>query len=229
MTAAIDIINLALKDIGIIGNGQTASADDISDCLTTLNQMLGQWQADKLYVFAQEDVSTPATGGQSYTIGPGATMDTALPVKIDGAFWRDNGIDYPLIVLNSFEDWERLSPKALAGVPRFAFFQRDNPVGLVYLYPQPSTGELHVITRVQLTRYATTADKLIVPPEYELALRYSLAELIAPTFGTQLRPDVAALAAKSRRMMKRNNVRIPTLGMPEAVVDRGRYDIYRGY
>lgn len=45
MTTAADIINQALKDIGVLGMGETATAEDATDGLDALNQMLGQWNA----------------------------------------------------------------------------------------------------------------------------------------------------------------------------------------
>lgn len=37
------IINLALKMAGILGVGQTATAEDANDAFTVLNMMLAQW------------------------------------------------------------------------------------------------------------------------------------------------------------------------------------------
>lgn len=40
---ASSIINLALKMAGVLGIGQTASAEDSNDALTLMNAMLAQW------------------------------------------------------------------------------------------------------------------------------------------------------------------------------------------
>jgi len=44
MTTAGDIINQALKDIGLIGPGETASGEDAADAFTALNQLIADWQ-----------------------------------------------------------------------------------------------------------------------------------------------------------------------------------------
>jgi hypothetical protein len=44
MTTVSDIINQALKDVGVIGPGESASGDDAADALDALNQLLAQWQ-----------------------------------------------------------------------------------------------------------------------------------------------------------------------------------------
>lgn len=230
MAAVIDILNLALRDVGVIGEGQTASAETTNDALTTLNQMIGQWNAQKIAVLAQKEVSFAATGAQTYTIGVGGAVNTALPVKVDAALWRDGEVDYHLEVIESFEDYQEIGIKELSGVPAAIHFQRTFPLGLLYVYPQPSTGSIYLTVSVPLSSYATVADTLTVPSEYELAFRFSLAELLAITFSTPLRPDVAMQAAKARRIMKRNNVRIPQLNMPSAVLPhRGSVDIREIY
>lgn len=43
MTTAGDIINQALKDVGVIGSGEAASGEDVVDALDALNQIIGQW------------------------------------------------------------------------------------------------------------------------------------------------------------------------------------------
>jgi len=44
MSTVGDIINQALKDVGVIGPGESASGDDVADALDVLNQMIAQWQ-----------------------------------------------------------------------------------------------------------------------------------------------------------------------------------------
>jgi len=59
---ASSIINLTLKMAGVLGIGQTASAEDANDALTLLNAMLAQWQRKRWLVYSLDDVSFPATG-----------------------------------------------------------------------------------------------------------------------------------------------------------------------
>lgn len=220
MAAVIDIINQALKDLGVIGDGQTANDEQITGAFVTLNQLLGQWQAESLQVYAQTVSSFTPTGAASYTVGAGGAVNIARPVRIDAAVFRSGGVDYPLEVMLSRADYERIGSKAESGLPCALFYEASYPLGTLYLYPQPTGGEVRLTVRTQLPAYLTAADNLAVPPEYELALRYSLAELLSAENQTPLRPDVAQLAKRARFILKRNNVRIPLLDMPAAVVDR---------
>lgn len=225
MATVIDIIKLALKDINVIGSSETPSADVASDCLATLNQMIGQWQVQKLYVYAQKVISVPMTGAQTYTIGSGGDINVPLPAQIDSAEWRLTGVDYPLDVLQSIQEFETIGVKVQQGNPWCIFFQRDVPLGTIYIWPQPAGGELRLVTRQQLTQYTALTTEMVVPDEYVLAIRYSLAELIAPMFGLAAPNNIIALGRNARRVMKRNNTEILPLFMPVEVNYDYRYNI----
>jgi hypothetical protein len=227
MTTVADILNLALKDAGVIGTGQTASAEDTSDAFSTLKQMIAQWQIDGLMVYATAQVSFNLTGAQSYAVGSGGTINTTRPKEIISAFWRDGSTDTPLDVLAATEDYQRIEGKTDAGTPECVFYSPSNPLGTLYVHPVGSSGAIHLTVLQPLTSYTSTADDLALPAEYELAARFCLAELLSSVFGTPLRPDVAAQAKKCRKLIKRNNLRIPALQMPAQLV-RHSFDIESG-
>lgn len=228
MTTVVGIINLALKDAGVLGVGETASADDLSDSFETLKQMVGQWQIDGLMIYAQSEVSFSPNGAQSYTIGSGGTINTTRPSEIIGAFWREGTTDHDLDVLTSFEDYQRIATKSDTGSPDLVCYDPDYALGTLYVWPKASTGTIHLTVRSPLPTYATTSESLAVPAEYELALRYSLAELLAPSFQLPLNPKIERLAMRARKIIKRNNLRIPSLSMPAAILAHGGGDIISG-
>ena len=209
-TTAADIIKLALKDIGVLGEAESASAYLVADGLTTLNQMLAEWQLTGVNVFAQQDLTHAVTGATSYTIGLATADITATPpARITAAFLRVDGIDYPIIILDTFEEYNSIIQKTLSGsYPEFLYYNQDDPKGVIYLYPQPTVGTLHLIADVDFPVYTSSADSLSIPTAYELAVRFSLGELLAFTMGAQLSKRYTAQAAKSRRMIQRSNFRM---------------------
>lgn len=89
MTTPLDIINLALKDAGVLGVGQTALAEDVNDALQRLNWMISQWAKQRWLVYHLIDLPLISTGAQSYSIGPGGDFETSTrPDKIESAFMR---------------------------------------------------------------------------------------------------------------------------------------------
>lgn len=227
-TSVYRILTLSLKDIGALGTGETPSNEDIADSFDTLKQLIGQWQADGLMVYARDTVSFSLTGAQSYTIGDGGDVDTTRPTQITEAFWRSNGIDYPLQILTSFEEYQRIDQKSLASMPEVICYDPDYALGTLFVWPAGTTGEIHLTVFGTLPSYAEVTDSLSVPPEYELAIRYSLDELLSAAFQLPLRPDLAGLAKRARKILKRNNARIQPLQQPCSVLPNHRSDINRG-
>lgn len=222
MTTVADILSLALKDAGIIAAGETASAEDTQDAFATLNQMLGLWQTDGLSVYAQQETSFNASGAATYAIGTGATVDTTRPVSIESAFYRDGSIDYPITVLNSFEQFQDITSKTQSGTPYVLFYRATAPSGTLHVWPQPASGTIHLTTLINLPEYTATANDLTLPRSYELAVRFNLAVMLSATMGSPLRREIGAMAVSAKKLLQRKNTRIPTLKMPNAVM-RDRY------
>ncbi|GAA0809497.1 hypothetical protein GCM10009078_51740 [Cupriavidus gilardii] len=225
--ATIDkLINLALKDVGVIGEGQTPSAETAEDALMTLNQMIAQWQTEGIAVYAKQDISFQANGALSYTIGAGGNVNIPRPVAIEAAFWRNIDVDYPLRVMTAFEDYQRLGVKTLQGVPAIVYYRPDFPLGELFIWPQPDYGDIHVTVRKELPEYLTVGDEVSLPREYEGAIRSNLAVLLCAMHGSPLRPDIQAMAVNSKRAIKRNNSAIPMAKLPPGLLPNGRYNIY---
>lgn len=225
MATAADIIAQALKDIGVLGESETASAELAADALATLNQMLAMWQVDNLYIYAQTATTFAATGALSYTVGAGGNVGIARPASIDAAYYTSGGVDTPIAMLDTFEAYQDITTKTLAGSPSVAYYQPSFPLGVLYVYPQPATGSIKLLTKVKLPTYAAGADDLTIPPEFEMLVRYNLSEHLAISMTSQVRPDVAMMAMKTRKMAKRNNLRLNELDLPVP----SRYEIARGY
>lgn len=143
MTTAIDLITLALKDIGALGVGQTISPEDTEDALATLNMMLGQWQGERLSVYHLVDTAIQSTGAQAYTVGPGGDFNIPWAYTINAAYARlTNGspsaIDYPVTIIKAREEYSRIALKQLASFPNYAFYDSAWPLGNLFMYPVPN-------------------------------------------------------------------------------------------
>lgn len=229
MTTVNEIIIDALQDLNVYGPGDAISAHDQQYCLRSLNKMISQWNAKKMYVLGQYSLPVPCDGSQTYEIGPGATVDAPMPVKVDSAYYLLNGISYPMPVLTSYEDYVNITVKELSGtIPNTVYFNRHAESGTLYVWPQPSQGQIMLTVRAILDKYANMNDVITVPGEYALALQYSLEEQISRTFGKALTPDLMLLAKNARDTIKRNNLSIPRMGMPGELLTNGRFNIYSG-
>lgn len=233
MTTIIDdILRLALKDAGIISIGQTPAPEDINDAFATLKQMIASWQTEKLMIFTQQDVSFPVMPNkQIYTVGTGGDVDIPRPNRIDGMFWRmkpgdPTPVDYHIAMFSSFEDYENLTLKTLTGPGFYAYYRPSFPLGNLYVMPQPSEGDFHIVVRERLPEYATIFEDMALPPEYALALRFNLGALLAITFQTTLRPDLVDQARITKAKLKTINHETPVMQMPANLLGGLKYNIY---
>lgn len=231
MTTALDLIKLALKDLGAHGIGQTVGPEDAADALATLNQMLGQWQGERLSIYHEIDVAKQATGATSYTIGTGGDFNTPRPTDIKAAFVRLKSgatpVDYPVQIIRSREDYDRITVKNLQTMPDAVFYDSAYPLGNLYWYPVPTAQyELHVTVLDALPQFATPSDAINLPPEYLAAIRYNLACYLAPSYQIEPTNALGKLAMNAKRAIKRMNAQIPAMTMPSGLTGLGgRYNI----
>jgi hypothetical protein len=143
------------------------------------------------------------------------------PLAIQSSFVRINtnsngtpivngGLDYPVAVLN-LENYEMIGLKTLSGPwPKALYYQPSDPLGNIFVWPNPSQGEMHIFADTLFTRYATAYDSIVLPQGYELCLRWCLAERLLPMYG---KTDQATLgmihsfAAQAKATLKRTNMR----------------------
>lgn len=235
----VDLIRLALRDAGVNGVGQTPSDEENNDVFLHLNMMLAQWNKRRWLVYHLVDIFKTSTGATSYTIGTGADFDVTRPDRIEAAFSRylgstvSNQADIPVTVLQSREDYNRISLKAFVApsLPTYVFYDAAYPVGTLYWSPSPSSGycELHVSVKETLTQFPDLVTDINLPNEYLEALLWSLAIRARVMFGLPPDPSIAGLAKAALETIRTANAQIPILQMPVAVLPvRSRFNIYTG-
>jgi hypothetical protein len=297
MTAPIDIISRALKDIGALEAGETPTSDAATDALDMLNDLIDQWSNEDMMVFNVTEIIFPVIAGQTqYTIGPvastanfigasftgsitgdvltvtaiasgavaqgqtlsgsGITSGTKIvdfltgaggnvnevgtyklnisqtaasttitayyekPLGINSAFVRINtnsngmpiingGLDYPISVL-ALQDYEMIGLKTMSGPwPKALYFNAGADTGNLFVWPNPSQGEMHLFANTLFSRYGTLYDSISLPQGYSMCLRWCLAERLMPMYGKASQVQIAminGLAAQSKATIKRTNM-----------------------
>ncbi|PYE21335.1 hypothetical protein C7410_115178 [Paraburkholderia silvatlantica] len=232
-----DIITLALKTANVVGVGQTAAPEDMNDSFNLLNMLLAQLQRRRYFVYQLVTTSKQATGAQSYTVGPGGDFNIPRPAKIESAFFRllttgPQPVDYPLEILRSQEDYNRIGLKSLNAFPRYAFYDMGYPLGNLYVWPIPNnTYTIFITTMLQLQQFNTINDTIALPPEYAAALMWNLVPELYAFYGLPPNPDVVKKAEATLRIIEEANAAIPQLSMPAALRSPGVgwYNIYGDY
>jgi hypothetical protein len=83
MTAPIDIISSALKDIGALAAGETPTPEAAQDAFIMMTRMIDQWSNEQMMVFYKTEIIFTLTSGQTqYTIGPGGQIGAVFTGSI---------------------------------------------------------------------------------------------------------------------------------------------------
>lgn len=223
------LITLVLKLVGVVAVGQTPSAEDVNDALTILNQMLALWNGNRWLVYGLEDVAFISTGAESYTIGIGENFDIGRPDRLEAAFMRQlqtggtYAVDYPIAIIPSREDYNRIAVKSLASFGQAVFYDAAYPVGNLYFWPLPQASlyELHVSVKVALQQFSGLTQTIALPPLYQEALMWNLAARLKPLYGMAPDQTITAMATAALETIRTSNAQIPTLRMPADVPGQG--------
>lgn len=152
----------------------------------------------------------------SNTFASGAITTAApRPLRINSAIVRvttsvAGSLDYPVAVV-AIEDYEMIGIKTLNGPwPRCVYYQPSEPVGVLNYWPNPNqVTEMHLFCDSVLNKFNSLSDTITLPQGYNLAMRFSLAELLMPEFGKSDQGQVAMImnqAAAGKAWVKRMNM-----------------------
>ena len=131
-------------------------------------------------------------------------------------------LDYPLAIL-SLEEYESLGIKQLNGPwAKMIYYQPSEVLGTIYVYPNPSQGELHLFTSTIFREYQNLTDTIQLPQGYNMALRWCLAERMMPMYGKASPVQIQminAYASQAKATIKRTNMRPPQVSRyPDALM-----------
>jgi hypothetical protein len=155
------------------------------------------------------------------------------PLVINSAFVRINtnsngvpivngGLDYPVAIL-ALEDYEMIGLKTLSGPwPKALYYQPTEILGNIFVWPNPSQGEMHLFADTIFRRYSSINDTIVLPQAYSMALRWCLAERLMPMYGKNNQVQIAMIqgyAAQAKATIKRTNMRpIQTSRYPDSLL-----------
>lgn len=188
------IIKSSLRALRVLQEGQTPSAQMVTDAAEVLNMLIKDIQSDGLALWTYQLIAIPMVANKnSYTIGP-TPADVVMPRPLrlfPGAFIRNTAttpnIDTSLTVI-SRSDFLQFSNKATQGIPNSIYY--DSKIEMAGNLTSPSIGHGTLFvnsspidsTRVvygnfqrQLFDMVNSNDELDFPSENFQMLRWNLA------------------------------------------------------
>lgn len=163
---------------------------------------------------------------------------TSRPDKLESAFLRQiqntgpNQVDYPLQILESREDYNRIRLKSLVSFPGAVFLDAAIPLSQVFAYPVPQGGslyELHLTVKENLpARFATLATLITLPFEYYEAIVANLAWRLRSRYQIPSFPGdpLPGMVKDSLVVLRGANTEIAELTIDPSLTRSGLYNIY---
>jgi hypothetical protein len=224
-----ELIKAAYRKIGVVAVGETPSDDEMQDALLMLKVIFRNWAAKvgPIYV-TTTDTHTLTSGTTSYTIGSGATINTARPSMIKAAYATENGLDYDLDIIDE-KTYLKIADKDIGyNYPSKLWYQPTYPNGTIYLWP-PGGGTLTIHSYKQLSEPSALTTSIQFPGEYDAAIIWNLAEQMSPEYGMEPTPYIMNMAQETLDDVINFNAAldIPQVSV-EILQDSRRYHVDEG-
>ena len=223
-----EVINGALRKLGVYASGESASANEAQDALTQINRMLSAWsvQSGNLYTYSA-DSYTLSTGTGGYSFGSGGDIDSPRPSRILECYVT-NGCDNILVDL-SRQAYVNIFDKSIQGEPTSFLYTLTYPLAAITLYPVPDAAyTLTITSHKPLIQYVTISDDFGLPLEYAEAMEYNLAMRLLPEYPGTSSSNTTLIyqaAATTLQDLKRYNM---SLNVPQPNTDITNSNI-KGY
>lgn len=230
--SALDIIKSALRLIGALDPDEEPEGAEAQDALEILNQLIDDWNSERLMVYGIEILEFDLTvSQQTYTLGVNGDFDIARPARIDaaGIVMLNNPaqpLEIPIEVLDSV-GWSEIPVKNITStVPLKMYNDESIPYMNLSFWPIPTAPiKVRLYCWIGNAKFTDLDMLIVVPPSYIKALRYCLAVDLAPEWGMPVPEAVAAQAILSRAKIKSFNTPAYTLTVgAEYGAGRGYWD-----
>jgi len=186
------IINSSYRKLSVIGEGQVANAQQLTDAAEALNGIMAEFQTLGMPLWKRAELSIPIVAGQSeYTIGTGKAINTPYPLKVTQADLAVPGNSTRLnIEIIARFNYNNL-PTSTSGTPIQVTYQPFVEYGVLSMWPTPDTslvaGTAVVITyTAPFFKFDSGTDTADIPQEWYNAVIYQLAHVLSDEFSLPL-------------------------------------------
>jgi hypothetical protein len=208
-----DLIEASARECGALFAGRTLATGEYANSIIALNALLGQLSIEGLTVFSIVRDALTLTGATAYTIGTGATFNTARPEKIRSAAVIVSGGSMPCQVVSPEKFSEIIDRTVTGAFADFLCCDYAFPTANIYLWPAPASGTLELFSVKPLAAVANLSDTISFPPGYETAIKYNLAVVLATELpGAKLTDATLKLAETTKAAVGAMNA--AALGAP---------------
>lgn len=174
------VITRALRVLALLGKGDTADGEDVTDGVVSLNLMLKSWQVTGPNLWRVTDGTvTLAASTATYTLSP-------RPLKVDACRYRNaSGVDMPMQQMTD-EEYEQLPLKTSTGIPTTFYVNRQRGATTLTVWPvlaSVTTETLRYSYQRVIEDVTNANETLDVPQEALDLVIYGLASRFLDDYG----------------------------------------------
>lgn len=230
---AQELITDCLIEIGVLGIGETAGADESAIALRYLNRLIPTDNIFKAHLYgAKLDTFTLTASQQTYTWG----------IDPEGVLSADIQLDWPTFIQNivlryqssptiermppmhsmTHEQWAELSINDDEGYPTRYYWDKAYPLGTLYLNPVPDSAyTIELWTMTQSDQVAALSDAFCYPPGYEDYFHYELSFRLCRPFRKSFSSEQMRLLGEARDRIAAFNMVNPDIELDPALAGGG--------
>ena len=214
------IIQLALRKLGVLELGDTPDAATTANASLALNLFIKQCATEGLKIWKVQELVIPMTANQYiYTLG-GSSSDTMYdsfnlntpitdkPLKVIQGWYRNTTVTPPVdtpLQLLSKQEYNILGSKQSTGVANSVFYDVKQNNGVLYVYLEPNSYvatnlEIHLVAQMPMNDLNRGQDVPDFPNEWMNTLVWNLADQLAIEYSVpgNHRQEIAARAKTYR-------------------------------
>lgn len=201
-TNALNIINSALRVLGVLRSGDSVANDTAlqTDCLEALNLMIKNWQNYGLELWARETYTfSNLVAYQSTYRMTDSAYANVVPERIVQAYVTPQAnVDVEVSVISMPEYWQ-LSNKQATGQPNQVAYNFQATYGDVYVWPVPTTNNyaFTIVYHKPYDDFDSVTDTPDLPQRWFEPLKWNLAMRLAPEFGKTVSSEIMTLAKET--------------------------------
>jgi hypothetical protein len=184
------VISAALRKLSVLSGGSTPETYQVTNATEALNAMIKTFQADGMPVWATKSYTfTTIIDQAAYQIGTGQALDTPAPLKVLQA-WRNQSPQSSNVPMNVVPDYNyNIYPlNNSSGTPVNLYYQPQNQVGTINLWPKPADALTTITLRYQrpFEDMTSSTDDFDFPSYWTEALIFGLADRLSGEYGIPL-------------------------------------------